>query len=649
MMRKGFALLALGLALGAPAFAQPVTIGEHVQELFETPHPYPGPGAGSPAWSDTIHFPGATYIAPHFARFELAPGDEVIVRSPDGEQSWTYNGLGKRDLGQTAEGFFAAHINGDTAVIELFSAGGGNAYGYRIDLYGRGYNDAEIQAFWDAGLGEIMNLPYPPSEAESICGVDDSLEAKCFLASEPTVYERSRTVARLLLNGSAWCTGWLIGCEGHVMTNQHCVPSQSTANNIDFEFMAEGPDCATSCQSALACPGTIEASGGTLVAVDAALDYALLDPDTSVAFNTDLAETYGFLQLRPSGAVLDEQIYIPGHPAGWGKRVSYYSTYPTDTGGVAHAVSLTEPACSGGPGDVGYWADTQGGSSGSPVLAYSDHKVVALHHCRGSSFCVTGNPSVDDPNRGVPIDAIIADLGPALPQCATGTFDYNLVSQTETVSTTVVASCPAGQQLVSGGCADSTTAGLRTSLPITSPLGTEAWYCIYDSNPGSLTAYAYCADGGVSIGKEEVLQNEATSTTPFVYCPAGKKVISGGCLDSYSATRLRSTISYFAGASNFHLCVYESNPGSLYAAAVCIDEDVDLGRELVYQVETSSNVSLVYCPTGKRLLGGGCHDGTASAFLHSEVPISSPPTEVYVCVHNQATGSLTAFGICVDP
>src|SRR3546814_8117553 len=55
------------------------------------------------------------------------------------------------------------------------------------------------------------------------------------------------------------------------------------------------------------------------------------------------------------------------------------------------------PACSGGANDIGYYCDTQGGSSGSPVIAYNDHLVVSLHHCANC------------PNRGVPIQAVITD------------------------------------------------------------------------------------------------------------------------------------------------------------------------------------------------------------------------------------------------
>ncbi|MEN8164838.1 MAG: serine protease, partial [Acidobacteriota bacterium] len=315
------------------------------------------------------------------------------------------------------EGFFATHIKGDTAVVELFTTGESGGWGYDIDKFGRGYSDEEIRWFWSMGMGEEMNLARPAEDTESLCGTDDTDEAKCYQDAEPEVYESARAVVRLLLNGSAHCTGWLVGSAGHVMTNEHCIGSQSQLGSIDFEFMAEGPDCATNCASSLACPGTIEASGGTLVAVDAALDYSLVLPDTATGTGTDLAATYGYMKLRQGGAVLDERVYHPQHPAGWGKRIAVFSTYPADVtmGGYCYASSLDEPPCSGGPGDIGYWTDTQGGSSGSPVLAYSDHKVVALHHCRGSNYCTSGNPDTDDRNRGVPIDAVIASLGPLVP------------------------------------------------------------------------------------------------------------------------------------------------------------------------------------------------------------------------------------------
>ena len=203
-----------------------------------------------------------------------------------------------------------------------------------------------------------------------------------------------------MINGTSACTGWLIGDEGHLMTNEHCVANSTAANNVTVEFMAQGANCATDCTTWFGCPGTVVATSTTLVKANANLDYALLKLPTNVT------STYGFLQLRETGAVLNERIYIPQHPLAWGKRVALESTNSHDTGGVARVHSLNEPRCLGTGNDIGYYADTQGGSSGSPVIGYSDNLVIALHHCANC------------PNRGVPIQEIIDDLGNDIPNNA---------------------------------------------------------------------------------------------------------------------------------------------------------------------------------------------------------------------------------------
>ncbi|HEX5744632.1 MAG TPA: serine protease [Archangium sp.] len=399
--------LALGLALGATAWAAspgsgPVCeaspasqgsqkVGEEVVLRLESPHPYAAverPAATGALHTGTLTHPGASYIAPHFATLELAEGDYVLVRAPDGSRSWRYDAThpGARD------GFWGIPIPGDTAIIELHGAGVErrgvlNPYGYRIDKYARGYTAREL------GTNGL--------QAEALCGADDSGWARCYESSEPQLYNHGRAVARLLINGSSACTGWLVGNQGHLLTNNHCIASDTDARNTTYEFMAEGATCATSCSSWGACPGTVVATGATLVKTDAPRDYTL------VQLPTNPTSTYGFLQLRATGAVVDERIYVPQHPAAYGKKIAVTSSATADASGYAEVYSLTEPACqSGGPNDVGYYADTQGGSSGSPVIGYADHQVVSLHHCANC------------PNRGVPIQEIITHLGSSLPACA---------------------------------------------------------------------------------------------------------------------------------------------------------------------------------------------------------------------------------------
>ena len=379
-------------------------VGDSVEIRIDTPHPYVGLSTTRArlVFSQEIYHPGASFISPHFSRFELAEGDYVIVRSPDYSRSWRYEGYGKKDRGKAGNGgFWGIHITGERAVIELWAKGPVGAYGFSIDHYGRGFSAQEM------GLEE--------SDTEAVCTADDKENAVCYKDSEPEMYEESRAVVRLLTRKglqSFLCTGWLLGDEGHMMTNEHCITSQTEADDTDYELMAEGATCATDCPQ-LACDGTIEATDGTLVQDDATLDYAL------VKLPGNLSTTYGFMQLRETGAVLEERIYSPQHPGGRGKELAVLSTYPDNPSGFNEVDSLTEDACSGGAEpDVGYFMDTEGGSSGSAVLAYSDHLVVALHHCRGNNSC--GGTAFDDPNRGVAIPLVIASLGANLPNNAIG-------------------------------------------------------------------------------------------------------------------------------------------------------------------------------------------------------------------------------------
>ncbi|MEE8522307.1 MAG: serine protease [Thermoanaerobaculia bacterium] len=379
-------------------------------------------------WSEEIYFPGASYIAPYFGHFELPQGASLVVRAPDGSRSWEYRGYGKADLGRE-KGFWGIHIPGDRAVLELFSNRPVAADAVVVDSFAHGYpvNTHDYSAtkklpciLEPLAGGKIVCEPPPPPPPpppnpfpgeESLCGPDDSEWAKCYQTSEPTVYDRGRATARLLIQGTFACTGWLLGSAGHLMTNEHCIGSSSDALNTDYEFMAEGASCTTNCFNWFACPGTVVANSATLVQLDPALDYALTQ------LPTNPTGTYGYLQLRSTGAALGERIYIPQHPQAWGKRIGVFSTHSQNPGGFCEVDGSSEPVCSGGPGDVGYFCDTQGGSSGSAVLGYSDNLVVALHHCRGNPACTSTGGNA---NRGVPIPAIISDLGGNLPPDAIG-------------------------------------------------------------------------------------------------------------------------------------------------------------------------------------------------------------------------------------
>jgi len=393
------ALAIIGLVAGwtsAQALAQ-VRAGYEVPYTAESPHPYPTGTGTTPAWTLRVEHPDATYIAIHFARFDLAPGDRLVIRSESGRQRHVLTERGRHGLGT----FWAPHIKGDTAVVELMSPGRNQSgWGVSIDSYAAGVVDMGSEA---------------TGGTEAVCGGDDRGNAVCFEVSEPVAYDQSRSVARLLINGQLLCTGWLVGCEGHFMTNNHCIDSTdlpfdptTAVANTDYEFMAEAPNCGSS-NGQLQWPGTIWSGTPTLVGRNVGLDYAFIH----LAGNPQA--TFGSLFLDNRPPLANERIYIPQHPAGRAKEIALTSSDPSDESGFCEITlpQSTIKCTGGGPGDVTYQCDGQGGSSGSPVVAYSSQAAVALHHCS----LLSGSTPVC-PNLGVPITAIVTDLGASLPQCA---------------------------------------------------------------------------------------------------------------------------------------------------------------------------------------------------------------------------------------
>lgn len=362
-----------------PTSNQAIQVGEQIAESYAVVSPQERQGLIT---ERRFTWPNASYIALHFSEFDLADGDYVEISDQTGIHKQRYTGQGK-ELGnqQAISNFWAAHIPGETAILRFYRQSDSFSKGVAIDRWAYGYPSQQTE------------------DIEAVCGMDDKEWTPCY--TEDPMYQQARAVTRLLINGTFACTGWLLGSEGHLMTNHHCIADQDDANNTDYEFMAEGLTCDTDCSGWFACPGIIEATSGELIATNETLDYTL------VKLPENLTTTYGHLQLRPTLPDIGERIYIPQHPGAFGKQLAVFDDQSQD---FCSLLSTDELPCTGGRKnrDIGYLCDTAGGSSGSPVLAHSDHLVVALHHCANC------------PNRGVPIPNIIADLGRLLPANALG-------------------------------------------------------------------------------------------------------------------------------------------------------------------------------------------------------------------------------------
>ncbi|ALG09592.1 hypothetical protein AOZ06_24220 [Kibdelosporangium phytohabitans] len=300
-----------------------------------------------------IRAPGSTYVKVHFGEFDLAHGGYVTVASPDQREVHTYFGEDGRGSSYTKHGvpgFAAMSVDGDTAVVTLHGTRNAKV---RINQYFRGYDAAESAANNPGTL--------------SVCGTDARRDVACYQTSHPTEYARANAVARQLLRGVGHCTAWRVGNTNRMLTNQHCMENAADLRASEFQFDYQ---CAT-CGGNNPRAGT-KVSGLELIKLSGLnqLDYALFSVN-----NFDRVQPFGTLYLETREPAAGERIYIPGHGDTKPKRLSLFE----DTQGGATCKIDTVSAGV----NTGYRCDTSGGNSGSPVLAASSHKVIALHHLGG--------------------------------------------------------------------------------------------------------------------------------------------------------------------------------------------------------------------------------------------------------------------------
>jgi PKD repeat protein len=176
-------------------------------------------------------------------------------------------------------------------------------------------------------------------------------------------------VARILIGGGSLCTAWRVGPDNRVFTNNHCTSTQSGVASTEVWFNYQQSSCNGSSAT------VTKVVGDQLLATQATLDYTLFTVQ-----NFATISSFGYLGLDVRQPSLNEEIFIAGHPGGRQKELSVVSDQ--DGGGRCR---VNDPDADGNAtnSDAGYYCDTEGGSSGSPVIARSSNRAIALHHFGG--------------------------------------------------------------------------------------------------------------------------------------------------------------------------------------------------------------------------------------------------------------------------
>lgn len=306
-----------------------------------------------------VHYSDAAFIKARFDEVVLGADDTLTVASPDGAESYVYRAADVED-GELR----ALSIEGDTAEVLLHDAEDGVEAAARLAAYSRGLNDAEL----DSRPSEREAGP------ESICGKDNSQNAACYKETDPAAWDASRSVARLIINDESYCTAWLAEGGNRLMTNNHCFSTDREAQVTEVQFKYECLECRGGETRV-----PLKVTGGRVLATNYTYDFTLF----TVADYAKIAHL-PHLPIGGDHADTGEKVFIAGHPGGKPMRIAAVS----DRGGPQNALRQCKILDSTADGngrrtDLSYYCDTEGGSSGSPVVSRTTGEVVGLHHLGG--------------------------------------------------------------------------------------------------------------------------------------------------------------------------------------------------------------------------------------------------------------------------
>lgn len=326
--------------------------------------------------SYSLHDKDAFSLSLHIHSAHLPPGCHLDISDGEGGQSERFS--------EQADDLWGREVFGSTAkiVLQCPSKATHDSAEFLIDEYVGFYRRRQV---------------------ESLCGQDDRRSAKCYQGQAE--YTTARAVARVRIGGGGLCTGWLVKSvtKNMLITNNHCISDPQVAKKSLFEFDYENPSCSSTANP----PNVRTFRGKRLVATDVRFDFALIELEGTPG------EEFGELTLATRAPRVSERIYIPQHPGGRPKELGVKDTKAT--GGNCRVKTLSSAT-----DRLRYSCDTEGGSSGSPVLSGDGNQVIGLHKEGGG--CNFGNGGIQ---IALFRDMITPFLNSPSGPCSKGTYNDN--------------------------------------------------------------------------------------------------------------------------------------------------------------------------------------------------------------------------------
>lgn len=233
----------------------------------------------------------------------------------------------------------------------------------------------------------------------SIIGQNQMKQAVCYQEINPSFYQRSLAVATA--NGGDG-TGWNIAGDGPYMMTNHHVAGDVGPKRHSLTYNYESPTCnpAADSQNSLTIKTeSVIASGGG----GNENDWSIYKVDELAWQEAGIVPLFGNLWMDTSHSTSSQlnklPLFLPQHPWGAVKRI----THLHDDGNSC-AVTKVNTDNQGQPLSLAYNCDTDGGSSGSPVLSQQSYGVIAEHYAGATSY-----------NIGIDISHIYRSIAPTFP------------------------------------------------------------------------------------------------------------------------------------------------------------------------------------------------------------------------------------------